>query len=277
MFEKQLSQEQKNARVVLVGGVLILLVGGFFVMKTVWKSSPQEATDRPIVESDEETRQAIPTITTEALRQKIYNNERVTILDVRNEESFATEHIPHSIFTSSGALNTYTGNGADELIVVVLSNTDSQMTEAVSNILKQKSYQAFILQGGFEEWKKTGNQVLSRGDPNSFLDQSKITYITPAEALKALANTDANYFLLDVQSAQNYQKKHLKGSVNIPLTELEKRSKEIPAGRNILVYGESELPSFQGGVRLADLNVFTARTLSGNDHLKPESGFTLEP
>ncbi|MFZ3031959.1 MAG: rhodanese-like domain-containing protein, partial [Candidatus Moraniibacteriota bacterium] len=118
---------------------------------------------------------------------------------------------------------------------------------------------------------------LSRGDPSSFLDQSKITYITPAEALKALANTDANYFLLDVQSAQNYQKKHLKGSVNIPLAELERRSKEIPAGRNILVYGESELSSFQGGVRLADLNVFTARTLSGNDHLKPESGFFLEP
>lgn len=277
MFEKQSSQEQKNVRVVLVGGALILLVGGFFVMKTAWKDSAEEVTKQPTTESDEETRQTTPTITAEALRQKIYNNERVTLLDVRDEESFAYEHIPHSILTSSGALSTYTGNGTDELVVVVLSNTDTQMNEAVGNILKQKSYQAFILQGGFEEWKKTGNQVLSRGDPSSFLDQSKITYITPKEALAAMANTDANYFLLDVQSAQNYQKKHLKGSVNVPLAELEKRSKEIPAGRNILVYGESELSSFQGGVRLADLNVFTARTLSGNDHLKPESGFTLEP
>lgn len=276
MIEKSLTQEQKNARGVLVAGVLILLVGGFFVAKTFWKNTSEEKREDTSSISPEQKAQDIPLITAEAVRQKIFNNERITILDVRNQESFDAEHIPHSFLTSSGALNTYTA-GADEVVVVVLSNADTQIKEAVGNILKQKSYPVFILKEGFEGWKKAGNQVLSRGDPNSFLDQSKITYITKEEAKKALNDTDARYFILDVQTAQNYQNKHMKGAVNIPLAELEKRSKEIPSGRNILVYGESEFTSFQGGVRLADLNIFTARTLAGNDHLKPESGFILEP
>jgi hypothetical protein len=58
---------------------------------------------------------------------------------------------------------------------------------------------------------------------------------------------------------------------------LEKRYKEVPVGTNILVYGEKELNSFQGGVRLADLGFITTKTLSGDTHLSPQSVFVLEP
>lgn len=271
------SQEGKNIQAVSIGLLLILLVGGFFIFRTFW-------TDDTTSEENDETTNAdapkeeidFPTVSATIIRQKMLNGDSVVFLDVRDQASFEKAHIPHSILTSPSALSSY---AADQktLVVIVFSEQDSARKEAVGNILRQKSYPAFLLKGGIEEWQRGGNQVLSFGDPTSFVDQAKITNITPEEALQDIAAAAPNLYFLDVQSEENFRKKHIKGAVNIPLNQLEKRSQEIPPGKSIIVYGETDLVSFQGGVRLYDLNVFTAKTLTGNDHLKPESKLPLEP
>ncbi len=268
-------QGNRNARAVLIGGSLVFLVGIFFSVRAFWDKTPE---DVPVVQDSvdsEDPAKDIPLITAAVVRQKILNNEHVVLLDVRDQESYVGEHIPQSLLTSPSALNSYSAD-PNTIVVIVFSERDRERKEAVSNILRQKSYRAFLLQGGIEEWKRSGNQTLSSGDPNSFLDQSKITYLAPPQALEFIQGTPTPY-ILDIQSEADYQKKHLKGAVNIPLSQLEKRFREIPPGKNILVYGESELASFQGGVRLSDLNIFTAKTLSGNDHLKAGSPLPLEP
>ena len=270
-------QEQKNLRAMAISALLVLLVGGFYVGRTFFtsKGNGREKTLSSDTVSEPDEENTLPTMTADVIRQKIYNGDAVVFLDTRDKESFDAEHIPHSLLMSPGTLSAFTPD-ENQTVVIVYSAADTQTIDAIQNIMKQKSFPSYMLKGGFEEWKRSGNQVLSRGNPNSFLDQSKVTYVTPSEALALINDNTTRTYILDTQTEQDFQRKHIKGAINIPLDQLERRSKEIPAARTIIVYGASDLVSFQAGVRLADLNIFTARTLHG-DFAKPESGFLLEP
>lgn len=59
--------------------------------------------------------------------------------------------------------------------------------------------------------------------------------LTAAEAKTMLASSK-NVFLLDVRTADEYRQARLKGSVLIPINEIERRLAEIPRNRPILVY-----------------------------------------
>lgn len=266
----------KDSKTVLVGGLLILLVAGGFFLQQYWHGRSKEQNSQDEGGASSQNGESLPTITAETVSQKIINGEKVHLLDLRDSESFKMEHIPHSLFLSPGALVSYLPS-PDELTVVVYSAKDSQTLEIIKNSLRQKSFKAFLLEGGFEEWKRKGYQIISSGDPNSFNDQSKVIFITPAEALALLKDTTQHIFLLDVQSEQAYQKKHIKSAKNIPLAELEKRSGEIPPSTIVIVYGDSEMTSFQAGVRLSDLGIITTKTLSGNDNLDSKSPFLFQP
>lgn len=270
------SPQKKNIRAVFIGSILILLVGGSFIFRSLKSTPPKETSEEDAVINTNKNESDIPTMTADVIRQKILNGEPIQFLEIRDQESYQSEHIPHSLLLSSGALNSFVPE-KNEIPVIVLSNKDTQGIEVVKNVLRQKSYNAFLLKGGFEEWQQKGNQIISSGNQNSFLDQSKITYITPPEVLKAMNSEDANLIILDVQPETSYRKVHIKGAINIPLDSLEKRSQEIPPGKNIIVYGETELASFQGGVRLSDLNFFATKTLSNAHTLEKESGLPLEP
>lgn len=267
---------RKDTTVIFIGGLLILLVGGIFFFQRFWHDrSTEQELENPL-EMTPPNENTLDSVTSETVRQKIANEEKVTIIDVRDPEIFNGEHIPHSLSMSLGALATFLPN-PDELVVIVYTTTDSQTLEIIQNTFRQKSVKAFLLEGGFEEWKRTGNQTVSFGDPNSLLDQSKVVFITPEEALTLLKDTTQRVFLLDVQSEKNYQKKHIKSAKNIPLDQLERRSSEIPPSTTVIVYGESELISFQAGVRLSGLNIVTTKTLKGDTHLNPESPFLFQP
>jgi len=95
--------------------------------------------------------------------------------------------------------------------------------------------------------------------------------------LKLMNDPVSDLEIIDVQSETNFGRAHIKNAKNIPLDQLERRAKEIPSNTPLVVYGENEFASFQAGVRFADLNIFTAKTLSGNQNLSPESGLPLEP
>ena len=53
---------------------------------------------------------------------------------------------------------------------------------------------------------------------------------------KALLERNKNVFLLDVRTPQEFQQASLKGAVLIPIGEIERRLKEVPKSRPVLVY-----------------------------------------
>lgn len=265
---------ERDKKAFFVGGLLILFVGAYFIGKDVFFKN--EDSGESSVPAIVDKKEGVPLIAPDVLLKKIQNGDAVALLDIRDETSFQAEHLPHALSAPIGSLEKFSP-AKDELVVIVFSETDPAAFESAKNIMRQKSFAYFFLKGGFEGWKTSNAPTVSIGNPNSFIDQSKVTYIGIEDYKKLAAENSTSVFVLDVQTEDAFEKKHLKGATNIPLSQLEKRADEIPAGRQIIVYGENDLASFQAGVRLSDLGIFSARTLSGDKHLSPESGLSLEP
>lgn len=268
------SRNEQDKKALVIGGLLILSVGIYFIGKDFFfQDEEADPLAAPVI-IDKQT--GVPLITADVLLKKTYANDTLVLLDIRDEAAFQSEHIAHSLSLPIGSLENFSPN-KDETVVIIFSESDPTLFEAAKNILKQKSFAYVFLQGGFEGWKALQAPTVSVGTRDSFLDQSKVTYVSVEKYKLLAAQENSSLFLLDIQTADNFQKRHLKGATNIPLALLEKRRNEIPAGRSIVVYGENSLISFQGGVRLADLGIFSAQTLEGDKHLSPESGLSLEP
>lgn len=267
--------DRRDKKAILIGTTLVLFIGVYFTGRNFfWKTQDVSPTitESAVINNSKGT---FSLIAPDVLLKKIQSGEKIALIDIRTENAFGAEHIAHSLRVPIGSLQNFSPE-KDESVVIVYSVADGDLFETVKNILAQKSFPYFFLKGGIEGWKSISAPVVSTGDPKSFLDQSKVTSIGP-DVLKKIQSEKTPLFILDVQSGEDYKKKHLVGAVNIPLIELEKRAGEIPAGQQIIVYGENDLVSFQGGVRLSDLGIFTARTLSGNKYLSPDSGLPLEP
>jgi 3-mercaptopyruvate sulfurtransferase SseA len=58
--------------------------------------------------------------------------------------------------------------------------------------------------------------------------------VTTIEARDAVANGTA--VIVDVRPAQSYQQNHIKGSINIPLDQVETRLSELPRDKTIITY-----------------------------------------
>jgi rhodanese-related sulfurtransferase len=268
------SGDEKDKVALLVGGLLILLVGVYFIGKNVFFNKKEQTQNAILAIVDK--KEGVPLIAPDVLMKKIQNGDRLVLIDVRPAESFQAEHLPHSLSAPIGSLVNFSPN-KDETVIIIFSESDPAIFETAKNIMSQKSFAYFFLKGGFESWKTGSAPIISAGDPNSFIDQSKVTLIKTEEYKKLAGQNDRSVFVLDVQTEDNFKKKHIKGAVNIPLNNLEKRVGEIPAGQQIIVYGEDDIVSFQGGVRLSDLGIFSARTLTGNNYLSAEGGLSLEP
>lgn len=265
---------QRDKRTFLIGGLLIVMVGVYSISKSIFFQKTNSLVDSAITDSSTQSR--TPLIAADVLLKKIQNDDSVAIIDVRDGTAYKIEHIAHSLPLSISTLQNFSPI-KDELVVIIYAENDPGVFETIKNIMNQKSFAYFFLKGGFESWKSLNAPTVSAGDPNSFIDQSKITYLSIEECKKLLAQKIPPIFILDVQTEENFKKRHIAGAINIPLDQLEKRINEIPAGKQIIVYGENDLISFQGGVRLSDLNIFSAHTLTDGKYLSNLSGLPFEP
>lgn len=265
--------DKKNIQALTIGILGIFFVGVFFIAKSFW-SADEQATSTDNENSPQTAEGNRKTLTTTELQAKMTRNEKLLLVDIRTPEEYNTKHIPKSrSFPSDNLTNFQKEDGV--LTVIIGSVTNPEANALAQEILANKNIEAWFLAGGFEEWSAKGFPVISQGNPRDFVDQSKVTFITKENLTPLIGQ--ANVLVLDTQSEENFQKKHIRGALHIPLQEIEKRVSEINSTKRIVVYGENELESFRAGVRLFDLNFFGVETLRGNDHLNPGSPLPLEP
>lgn len=77
----------------------------------------------------------------------------------------------------------------------------------------------------------------------------------PTKGLKTLKDVDfqkelqqqKDTFLVDVREPHEYQRGHISGSVNIPLSQLKNRINDFPKDKNIYLYCQSGMRSKQAG------------------------------
>jgi len=190
-------------------------------------------------------------------------NEKILIIDIRENEHYQTEHI---IGSKNIPLKDLAGAELNaenyDLIIIAGYGREEENIEAAKILDRKNISNAVVFPGGFFAWKRKGGQTISRGDPKSFADQSKISLISP-EDLKALLDENYNAYILDVRSRQSFSQGHIPKAVNIPLNELENRRNEIPLTKEIIAYGSNDSQGFRAGVMLYDMNFFSAWVLEG--------------
>jgi hydroxyacylglutathione hydrolase len=247
-----------------LGFFLIAIISGmaFFKAKNV-KNTLNNTTASSTNSITENIRKATK-ISSDDLATKMMDHQNdLTLIDMRSSDNFTEEHILNSnsvpFITVSTAMTALDKNKS-----YVLIDYDSSV-ELIATVVKNMTNMGFnnisYLEGGFSAWKAGYNPTIFAGDPSSFVDQSKVTYIQ-AEKLQELLKADTNIALIDVRKKEQFNAGHLAGAINIFLADLEKRNQEIPSNKKIILYGDTELEAFQAAVRLFDMGFFNTLTLS---------------
>lgn len=219
----------------------------------------------------------VPYISAEELYKKIKKEEKVFIVDIRLAEDFDKEHILNSINIPLENIlkNNFQKISADDFIVIVGYDKNKQESYQAWKIFSQKFSNVKVLKGGIEKWKNEGlSGIIGAGDPTSLIDQSKVSFIKLDDLKKIIdENKIKNYYILDVRSSAHFEQDRIINSQNISLDKIESMKKNIPIGKEIIVYGEDELQGFKAGVRLFDLGFFSVLVLQEGFSKWKEKGY----
>lgn len=147
------------------------------------------------------------------------------VLDVREPGEFANGHLKGSINIGlSGQYATWAGTLLDRDRPIVIVASPGRHEEAALRLARIGLHNV----SGYLE---RGLQALDgRDDLLAYTPQT-----APAELLSALEGPDAPY-VLDVRTPQEWQQRHIPGSVNIPLNKLASRLDGLPRDQLIVVH-----------------------------------------
>jgi rhodanese-related sulfurtransferase len=203
-------------------------------------------------------------ISSKDLAAKImYPQNDLILIDMRSSDDFSKEHLLNShnvpFITISDAMVALDKN---KPYVLIDYGPSVELTATViKNMIGAGFNNISYLEGGFSTWKSNYNPIIFAGDPTSFVDQSKVTYIK-TDQLKEMLQKDNTLALIDVRKKEQFDAGHLIGAINIFLDDIEKRKKEIPSNKKIIIYDNNGLAAFQAAVRLFDMGFFNTLTLS---------------
>ncbi len=259
-----------NKTIFTAGTFLILIIVLLSLMRTAQKSAD---TDYAALTSDLDPEAYIDydytEVTTDVIRRKIRNKpDSVKLVDVRPANEFARQHIVGSVNIPLDDL--IKGNVAPrynvDMVVVVFDELNAGLISQAIKIFEKQNDYVVALSGGISTWNAVNPPLLSAGDPQSVVDAAKISYVTPEELDDIIAakqaGTNRRDIILDIRPRAQFERGHIPYAINIPLPDLERTYDSLPATKRIIVYGETSIDSFRGGVQLYDLNFLTAQTLN---------------
>jgi rhodanese-related sulfurtransferase len=255
--------KNKNFLAVAVGFVLIILIGAFTFFKSAKNQESANLDQKASPVQTEKKEKDARALSDSDLLKKIQARENLTLIDLRDADSFRQEHLVDSKNIPLDQLEKSAGSLDKEKKYVLIDEVGGQNVSFLANDLLPKNgfAGAFYLEGGFAGWKNKNNPTISDGDPNSFVDQSKINYLN-SDQLKKILTEEKNLYLIDLRSEAQFKEGHLSGAQNIFLDDLEKRRGELPLGKKFILYDNDGLWAFKGAVRLFDLNFFNTFTLA---------------
>ncbi|MCQ9208476.1 MAG: DUF1573 domain-containing protein [Omnitrophica bacterium] len=181
-----------------------------------------------------------PKISSFELHSRIQSNEKIVILDVREENEYLLKHIPDAIWLPKSKFDQQDPEvlkkleTIDKKLPMVVYCGAGHRSSYVSKKLIQMGYNAYNLDG-ISFWEKEGYPLI-RGPKLGPTEEPSIIYLEEAYE---------NYYLLfkdvvwvDVRNSGDYKRGHIKGALSIPLSKLESRLGEIPRDQEIVLYCE---------------------------------------
>jgi hydroxyacylglutathione hydrolase len=147
------------------------------------------------------------------------------LLDVRNPEDYATGHLAGSINIGlGGQYATWAGTILDRTTPIVVIAEPGKEQEAALRLGR-------IGLDNVSGYLRDGMTALA-ARPDLIVATHRVS---PRSAAQELAG-EAPPLLLDIRNPQEWQAKHIAGSVNIPLNRLQERIAELPRNRRIAVH-----------------------------------------
>lgn len=242
-------------QILLIGFVLIILVIVFTIFRgKIFSKSDNSSTSDTISQiSKQSNAPTYTTISATELNKKItLKKEPLVLLDIRPFELYISEHILDVINISLDEFPVGSKIDAHSQVVIIGNDKDDKdIDKAVEGLKKEKIENIKVLAGGMDSWKQLVGATVTYGDPKSFVDQSKVSYLDATSLNDALKQKVAVY-VVDVRTPEEFAKSHIAGAINVPMEELEKRRGEIKE-KKIVVVGINELQEFQASVQMYDM------------------------
>jgi len=151
-------------------------------------------------------------------------NNGAVILDTRHPDTFEKGFIPDSVNIGlNGMFAIWVGTLIDIKKPLVLVTDAGKEEESILR-LARVGYENVTgyLEGGIEAWKNAGKETQT---VNSI----------DAEAITAYYGND-DYVILDVRKPGEFDTEHIKGAINIPLSDLENNIGEIDKNKKYIVH-----------------------------------------
>lgn len=259
-----MQQKSNNNLVALsIGFFLILLIALMTFFRSSSINNSQQTDDQPKQNATSDNLKNATKISASDLSKKILGGENITIFDIRTSDSYAQEHLLNSkniaLPDLAGSID---GLDKEKTYIIIDSGSALESTGLAARTLADAGFKnIYYLDGGFDAWKSQYNATVSSGNPNSFTDQSKVTYIK-SDKLKEMLASEKNLAIIDVRKSNQYAEGHINGAMNIFLDDLENRRNEIPIGKKIILYDNDGLWAFKAAVRLFDMGFFNTLALS---------------
>jgi rhodanese-related sulfurtransferase len=258
-------KEKKEQIAIVIGFFLILLVIVITLFRSNLFSESNDSSDPNNKNSQQVSSLGYPIINAKDLQKKILladEKSKVTLLDVRPFESYAQEHIIDSINITPDEFPLDSKIDTKTFTVVIGENSKDDNIKKTTDELKKENFDNFsVLAGGMETWKQLGQPTVTYGDPTSFTDQAKVSYVEPQKLSEAIKQK-VPMFIVDVRTYDEYSKGHVPGAINIPDDDLEKRRSEI-SQKKVVVVGMNELQEFQAAVKMYDMLLVSPFVLKG--------------
>ncbi|MFK8163435.1 MAG: rhodanese-like domain-containing protein [Lewinella sp.] len=149
--------------------------------------------------------------------EKVANDQRPLILDVRDKADFVRGFVPNSIFIGlDGSFAPWAGELIPDLqqpiLLVAAPGREAEAVERLSRVGYDQTLG--YLEGGIAAWKAAGGEI------------DTIDTIGAEEFNEPFSQGQAAH-IIDVRKVSEYENGHLAKAVNIPLASLNGRMKEL--------------------------------------------------
>lgn len=170
-----------------------------------------------------------PEITSEFVRARLLAHQETVLVDVREEDLYASGH---PLWASNFPLSRLELDAwnriprRDTLIALYGAVDDTDLAPSAASILARLGYtQVHLLAGGLDGWRESGGELFIdvNAPSKAFGELVAATRHTPMlspEEVKALIDRGTDAVILDVRRFDEYQTMNIPGSTSVPSAEL---------------------------------------------------------
>ena len=161
----------------------------------------------------------------------------IVLVDLRTKEEYEAGHIPRAHNIPMASLAAREDSLPLKAPIVVYADSFVEAQQGYGLIRKWGAKTVSIWPGGVKSWSAKGSKLATGPTPASitWVRQLGKGEVSMAEFKKAMAG-NTNQVILDVRTKDEAQTGGFKNSVSIPLDEIEKRIKELPQGKEMLIH-----------------------------------------